>query len=117
MPTRRELPHCGCCGAADSPSERSNLSASLIGCDSTLEVVDFHAGDQANLFQGRKLLLGFGGIPEHQIEFTKVLMRAAVAAIEHQRLLVKLHRRPELAQPTIGIADVVMDVGIAWVAQ
>src|SRR5262245_7979722 len=89
----------------------------VIGCDRTLEVVGFHAGDQANLFQGRKLLLGFGGIPQRQIELTEVLMRAAVTAIEHDGVLVILHRRPELTQPAIGIADVVVDVGIAWVAQ
>jgi hypothetical protein len=49
----------------------------LIARDRTLEVVGFHTGDQANVFQRRKLLLGFGGLPEHQIEFTEVLVRAA----------------------------------------
>ena len=28
-----------------------------------------------------------------------------------------LHRRTQLAQPTIGIADIVLDIGVAWVAQ
>src|SRR5262249_35895670 len=81
----------------------------IIGCYCTLEVVGFRAGDQADLFQGRKLLFGFGGVPEHQIELTEVLVRTAVTAIEHDGLLIILHRRPELAKPTIGIADVVVD--------
>jgi hypothetical protein len=54
----------------------------LIGRDHTLEVVGFHAGDQANIFQCRKLLLRFGGLPERQIEFAQVFVGAAVAAIE-----------------------------------
>jgi hypothetical protein len=54
----------------------------LIGRDHTLEVVGFHAGDQANVFQCSKLLLRFGGLPERQIEFTQVFVGAAVAAIE-----------------------------------
>src|SRR5262245_56463540 len=110
------MTHCG----ARRPSYRYPISARRqrgVGCDCTLEVVGFHTRDQANLFQGRKLLLGFDRIPEHWIELTEVLMRAAVTAIEHDGLLVILHRRSELAQPTIGIADVVVDVGIAWVAQ
>ena len=46
-----------------------------------------------------------------------MLVRAAVAGIEHQRLLIMPHGRPQLAQPPIGIADVVLDVGVARVAQ
>jgi hypothetical protein len=66
--------------------------------------------------QRRKLLLSFGAIPEHQIQFTEVLMGASVAPIEQYSLLVMLHRGAQLAQPTIGIADVVLDIGVAWVA-
>src|SRR5215470_1680464 len=40
----------------------------LIDRNRTLEVVGFHAGDQANIFQRHKLMLGFGRLPEHQIE-------------------------------------------------
>ena len=46
-----------------------------------------------------------------------MLVRAAVAGIEHQRPLIMPHRRPKLAQPPIGVADIVLDVGIARVAQ
>jgi hypothetical protein len=54
----------------------------LLDCDGTLEVVGFGTGDQANVHQRRKLLLGLGGLTEHQIEFTEVLVGTAVAAIE-----------------------------------
>ena len=43
-----------------------------IGRDPLLEVVGFHARDQANVFKCCKLLLGFGGLPERQIEFAYV---------------------------------------------
>ena len=43
-------------------------------------------------------------------------MGAAVAAIEYQRLLIVLHRRPQLAQPTVGVADVVLNIGVVRIA-
>ena len=89
----------------------------LIRRDRTLEVVGFHAGDQANLFQRRELLPGFGGIAEHQIKFAEVLMGAAVAPVEQYGQLIMLHRRYQLTQPAISIADVILDIGVARVAQ
>jgi hypothetical protein len=49
---------------------------------------------------------------QHQKEFAEMFVRAAVAGIEHQRLLIMSHGRPQLAQPPIGIADIVLNVGI-----
>src|SRR5258707_2666321 len=46
-----------------------------------------------------------------------MLMRAAVAGIQHQRLLIMADSRPQLTQPPIGVADVVLDIGIEWIAQ
>src|SRR5262249_1622646 len=89
----------------------------LIRRDRTLEVVGFHARDQANLFQRRKLLPGFGTIAKNQIKFTEVLVGAAVTPIEQYGFLIMLHRRAQLAQPAIGIADVILDIGVARVAQ
>src|SRR2546430_11034022 len=57
------------------------------------------------------------GLAKHQIEFTEMLVRTAVTAIERQCPLVIVHRRPELPQPAIGIADVVLDVRIVGLAQ
>src|SRR5262245_9242394 len=89
----------------------------LVRSDCTLQVVRLHAGDQANLFQRRKLLLGLGRLPERQVELAEVLVGTAMTSIEQQGLLVMLHCRPRLTQSAIGIADVVLDVGVARVAQ
>jgi hypothetical protein len=89
----------------------------LIGRDGTLEVVGLHAGDEANFFQRRELLPGFGRIAKNQIKFTEVLVGAAVTPIEHYCFLIILHRRAQLAQPAMGIADVILDIRVARVAQ
>jgi len=41
-----------------------------------------------------------------------MFVRTAVAASEHNRLHVMLHGRPKLPEPAIGVADVVLDIGI-----
>ena len=46
-----------------------------------------------------------------------MLVGAAVAAIERERLLKVLHRRPPLTQAVMGIADIILNVGVARVAQ
>src|SRR5215470_14984508 len=89
----------------------------LIRRDRTLEVVGFHAGEQANLFQSRELLPRFGAVAKHQIKFTEVLVGAAVTPIEQYGFLIMLHRRAQLAQPAIGITDVILDISVARVAQ
>src|SRR5262249_50268121 len=65
----------------------------------------------------RKLLPGFGRIAKNQIKFTEVLVGAAVTPIEQYGFLIMLHRWAQLAQPAIGIADVILDIGVARVAQ
>src|SRR5215510_2906678 len=67
--------------------------------DRPLEVVVLVAADEADVFQMREVLLGGGGVAEHQVGFAEMLVRAAMARIEHQRLLVMSDRRPHLAQP------------------
>src|SRR5882672_10651637 len=46
-----------------------------------------------------------------------MLMRAAVTGIQHQRLLIVANSWPDLTLPPIGIADVVLDIGIGRVTQ
>src|SRR6266446_10131990 len=99
--------------AALRPSAGHQL---LIRRDSPLEVVVFLAADEADVFQMREVLLGRGRLAEHQMGFAEMLVGAAMARIEHQRLLVMSDRRPHLAQPPIGIANVVLDVGVARIA-
>src|SRR5882724_12163033 len=59
-----------------------------------LEVVVFLAGNEAEPFQRRKELLGLSGFAEHQIGLAEMLMGAAVARIQHQRLLIMADSRP-----------------------
>ena len=46
-----------------------------------------------------------------------MFVRAAVPRIEGQSLLIMPHRRIELPQTAIGVAEVVLDIGIAGVAK
>src|SRR5258708_40084235 len=93
---------------------RSHLS---VGRNGPPEVVVFLAGNEAEIFQRHQELLGLGEIAQHQIGLAEMLMRAAVAGIQHQRLLIMADSRPQLTQPPIGVADVVLDIGIEWIAQ
>src|SRR5262249_48018278 len=88
----------------------------LIPRDRALEVVVLLAADEADVFQMREVLLGGGSVAEHQRGFAEMLVGTAMARIEHQRLLVMSDRRPHLAQPPIGIANVVLDVGVTLIA-
>ena len=62
----------------------------------SLEIVVFLAGNEAEVLQRRQELLGPGGLTKHQIGLAEMLMRAAVAGIQHQRLLIMVNSRPEL---------------------
>ena len=63
------------------------------------------------------MLFGFREITLHQVGFTEVFVRAAVPRIEGQSLLIVLHCRIELPPTAIGVAKVVLDIGIAGVAK
>src|SRR5215831_5528479 len=80
----------------------------LIPRDRPLEVVVLLAADEADVFQMREVLLRRGRIAKHQVGFAEMLVGTAVSRIEHQRLLVMSDRRSDLAQPPIGIANVVL---------
>src|SRR5215475_4894446 len=101
------------CHASPSTSRRLLI---VIPRDSPLEVVVFFAADETDVFQVGEVLLGRGWVAENQIGLAEMLVGAAMARIEHQRLLVVSDRRPDLAQPPIGIANVVLDVGVARIA-
>src|SRR5262249_58210453 len=81
------------------------------------ELVAFPAGVTAEIFKPRRELLGFRRLAKPQIGLAEMLAGAAVAGIEAQRLLIVAHGRPQLTQPPISIADIVLDVGVARVAQ
>src|ERR1700722_18940776 len=95
-----------------APEPISALGQPFVRRDGPLEVVVCLAGNEAEIFQRRQVLLGLGGLAKHQIGLAEMLMRAAVAGIQNQRLLVMANSRPQLTQSPIGIADVVLDIGI-----
>ena len=66
-------------------------------------------------FQMPEVLLGRGRIAAPS-GLRQMLVGTAMARIEHHRLLVMSDRRSHLAQPPIGIANVVLDVGVARIA-
>jgi hypothetical protein len=63
------------------------------------------------------VLFGFDSVALHQVCFAEVLVRAAVPRIERQRLLVMSHRRIKLPQTAIGVSEIVLNIGIAVIAQ
>jgi hypothetical protein len=72
--------------------------------------------DQANVFQHDQVFFGLRVIAQCQIQFAQMLVSTAVAAVKRQRLLIMLHRRPQFAQPSISVPDIIMDVGVARIA-
>jgi len=63
------------------------------------------------------MLFGFGEIALHQVGFAEVFVRAAVPRIEPQRLLIMSHRWIDLPQTAIGVTKIVLNIGIAGVAE
>ena len=92
---------------------RSTGGRDVVTCDRAFEVAKLLARNEAYSLERGEVLFRFDGFAKHQKEFAEMFVRAAVAGIEHQRLLIMPHGRPQLAQPPIGIADIVLDVGIA----
>src|SRR5258707_2583871 len=63
------------------------------------------------------MLFGFGEIALHQVGFAEVFVRASVPRIEPQRLLIMSHRWIDLPQTAIGVTKIVLNIGIAGVAE
>src|SRR5205809_7166187 len=80
--------------------------------DRFLQIGQLFAGQQTDVAQRRKMFLRARKIVQHEIRFTDVFMSAAVARIEHERLLVMLECRVELLQITMRVAEIVFDIGI-----
>src|SRR2546425_4328658 len=85
--------------------------------DGLPEVLVLLARDQADRLQGGEVLLGFREIVPHQVRFADVLVRTAVPGIELQRPLVMLEGELELPALAVRVAEVVLDVRVARVAQ
>src|SRR4029453_3454200 len=82
-----------------------------------LQVGVFLAWDQADLLQRHQVLFGLRKIMHHEVCLTDVLVCAAVAWVELQRALIVPEGEIELAGVAISVAEIVLDVSIARVAQ
>src|SRR6267143_2330995 len=82
-----------------------------------LEVAVLGAGEQADFPQGREVLLGLGEVPDHQVGLAQIFVRAAMARIELQRARIVLEGERHLAEVAVRVAQVVLDVRVARVAQ
>src|SRR6266545_5035454 len=91
-------------------------SRPIVG-DGLLEILVLLAGDEADPLQGGEVLLGLGQVVGHEVRLTEVLVGAAMAGIELQRAPVMREGGLELAALAVGIAEVVLDVGVARVAK
>jgi hypothetical protein len=69
------------------------------------------------LLDSGEMLFGFRQVTLGQICFTEMFVRASVPRIEGQGLLIVLYCRIELPQSAIGVAKMVLDIGIAGVAK
>src|SRR5262245_7830481 len=63
------------------------------------------------------MFLGLGRVVGHQVRLADVFVRAAMAGVELERLLIVREGRLELAALPIGIAEIILDVRVAGVAE
>src|SRR2546430_871047 len=89
----------------------------LVGRDRPFEVVEFVAADEADVLKRREMLFGCGPLANDKGGLAKMFVRAAMTRIERERLLIMPNRRSELPEAPIRIADIVLDIRIAWIAQ
>ena len=93
-----------------------SLSPAVVG-DGLLEVFVLLAGNEADPLQGGQMLFRFGQIVVDQVRLPHVLMSAAMAGVELERSLIVLERGLELATLAIRVAEIVLDVGVARIAE
>ena len=85
--------------------------------DGLLEVLVFLAGDETDPLQRGQMLLGLGRVVGNQVRLADVLVSAAMAGVELERLLVVREGGLELAALAIGVAEVILDVRVTRVAE
>src|SRR5206468_1590068 len=91
--------------------------ASPVLGDGLLEVLVLLAGDEADPLQGSEMFLSLRQVVGHEVRLTDVLVGATMAGIELQGALIVREGERELAALAVGVAEVVLDVGVARVAK
>src|SRR5216117_934442 len=84
----------------------------LVGLHGLLEIAVLFTAKQADPIEPREVLLGLGQIAEGQVGLTDVFVRARVARIQRQRLLVQRDRLGRIAALARGIRELVPRVGV-----
>src|SRR4029434_7357803 len=82
-----------------------------------LQVGVFLARDQADLVQRHQVLFGLRKIVHHEVRLTDIRVCTSVAWVELQRALIVSEGDIKLAGVAISVAEIVLDVSIARVAQ
>src|SRR6266566_8623882 len=98
-------------------TRRSLARLAAVLRDFLLQVFVFLTRDQADLLERRQVLFGLRELVHDQVGLADVLVCAAVARVELQRALIVPEGAIELASIAIGVAERVLDVSIARVAQ
>ena len=81
------------------------------------EVAELLARQPAERLQLRELLFGLVDLIGEQIRLAQIFVRAAMTRVQLQGALVVLERGVQIAGVAIRIAEIVLDIGIARVAQ
>ena len=63
------------------------------------------------------MLLGLRQVADHQVSLAKVLVRAAMARVEHEGGPVMLERGAEFAGVAVRVAEKILDIWIAIVLE
>ena len=93
------------------------LAGSFVGFDLLLQFLELFARNQADLLQRREVLFGFRKVVHDQVSLADIFMRAAVTRTERERALIVPESGIQLAGVAVGVTEVVLDIGIARVAQ
>ena len=84
--------------------------------DGAFQIGQLLAGQQADLAQRAQMAFGCCDIAGQQIRLADVFVRATMARVKRDRLLVMLERQVEALQVAVGVAQVVVQVGIFGIA-
>src|SRR5262245_22602032 len=102
---------------ATTTSQWLAFAGTFVGFDLLLQFLELFARNQADLLQRREVLFGFCEVVHNQISLADIFMRAAVTRTERERALIMPESGIELAGVAVGVTEVVLNIGIARVAQ
>ena len=84
--------------------------------DLALEIGVFLARQEADPSQRRQVFFCFGQVSANEIRLAEVLVDAAVPRVQRERLFVVAESRIELSGIAVGVAQIVLEIGVAAIA-